>query len=122
RHRSFCVCYSPPIGSPAVNCESDVIQLFWRLRLSCISVVVVTAPQTTGLRINSEMAGLLILRSHDLEGASLMRYHDVAPAVRSHFLANLVLGYRAIAGNESRPAVSTLSIEIKGSDACHQHK
>src|SRR5262249_16824420 len=104
-----------------VNCESHVIQLFWRLRFSCISVVV-TAPQTTGLRRNGEMAGLLILRSHDLEGASLMRYQDVAPAIRSHFLANLFLGYRAIAGNESRPAVSTLSIEIKGSDACHQHK
>src|SRR5262249_24705957 len=89
-------------------------------RAHAISVIVLTASQATSPRINREMTGLLILRSHDLEVASLARDQNVGPAIRGHFLAILVLGYGAIVGNENRSPVPTLSNEIKGSDAGHQ--
>src|SRR5262245_59372675 len=88
-------------------------------RTHAISVIVFTASHATSPRINREMTGLLILRSHDLEVASLARDQDVGPAIRGHFLANLVLGWRPVACNENRPSVATFSIEVKGGDDCH---
>src|SRR5262249_39044535 len=70
-----------------------------------ISVVIVT-PQTTGLRVDDELSGLLILGSHHLEVPPLSADQHVGPSVGHHLLTYLVLRDRSVFGDEDGSAVT----------------
>src|SRR5215510_6317216 len=83
------------------------------------SVIIVTA-QTPGLGIDDDTTGLLILRSHHLEVASLAGDEDIAPTVSLHFFTDLLLADWPFAVDEGS-ALATFTCEIVGGDGPHEH-